>query len=141
MSSLISGVASRKSLTARSMSFDWVMYRPTMMMSAPFCRASRAVSGTIPPATAMRNFLSLKVWRISGMISIPCVLPVSWSMPLCRIIMSGNSLRDLSFLSGSSTLSMSTTPYVANLFASWTKASSVSAGASPEATTASAVSS
>jgi hypothetical protein len=32
------GVSSRKSLTARSMSFDWVTYLPTMSMSVPFSK-------------------------------------------------------------------------------------------------------
>ncbi len=55
--------------------------------------------------------------------------------------MSGNSLRLLSFFTGSSTFSMSTAAYIPSLLASCMKESSVSAGASPAATTASAVSS
>jgi hypothetical protein len=56
-SSRILGVNSRKSRTERSMSLDCVTYLPTMSMSAPWSSASLAVSGTIPPATAIRNFL------------------------------------------------------------------------------------
>lgn len=81
MSSSIFGDSSRKSRTERIMSFDCVTYRPTMRMSAPFSRASFPVSGIIPPATAIKNFLSWNMLRIIWMRSSPLDFPDSWSIP------------------------------------------------------------
>ena len=108
-SSRMLGVNSRKSRTERSMSLDCVTYLPTMSMSAPWSNASLAVSGTIPPATAIRNFLLGNAWRMIFMRSSPLLLPVSWSMPRCRMTMSGNSLIDFNLPRTSSTFSMSMT--------------------------------
>ena len=66
-SSRMLGVNSRKSRTERSMSLDCVTYLPTMSISAPCSNASLAVSGTMPPATAIRNFLLGNAWRMSFM--------------------------------------------------------------------------
>jgi hypothetical protein len=96
-SSRMLGVSSRNSLTARSTSFDCVTYLPTMSTSAPFYSASFAVSGTMPPATAVSNFLLLNALRIICMRSSPLLLPVSWSMPRWSMTMSGQFLSDLSF--------------------------------------------
>ena len=52
---------SKNSLTERSMSLDCVIYLPTMSMSAPFAKASGAVSGvnggdkTFQPVTLARR--------------------------------------------------------------------------------------
>jgi hypothetical protein len=73
--------------------------------------------------------------------SSPLLLPVSWSMPRCRMTISGNSLIDFNLPRTSSTFNMSMTAYIPKRLDSETVASNVSAGAKPAATTASAVSS
>ena len=92
MSWVISLVLFRNSRVARSTSLDWVMYRPTMMMSAPFAKASGAVCGVIPPATATKNFLPLKVSRISLIMSQRDLPVASASIARCKIATSHSNL-------------------------------------------------
>ena len=109
MSSAISRVDFRNSRVARSTSLDCVMYRPTMIMSAPLASASGAVSGVTPPATATSIFCPGNVCLMSLIIS-HLVLPVfSASMARCRIATSGSFLSVLSLATGSSTFIRSIT--------------------------------